>query len=167
MSIQSNINQAISLAGLLATQSPTLQERSKVRQLEGRVAGSIAAENAALKEYEANIAKVEADESLTEDEKSRSIKADPTYDFYHEAGEKVLAAEEELFSFAPSSKTAKNIIARRREAKEQAEIVAAMERERLAESREIVRGISTYSPRDTSAERQEAINYVKTMRGKK
>ena len=167
MSIQSNINQGLSLASLLISQSPMAEKaREKARQeqaissTETRLAKAEEQENVALDTY---LVKTEdptvSDAALVEGEE---------YKAYEEAGERVLSIQEELMEMDPSPKRHKDILARRKEnigarertkeAREKAQEKLREEQDRLAFSRRVMEGIystdPTFDPRYTGGKKK-------------
>lgn len=155
MSIQSNINQGISLISLLRSQNPEVRHKAEVNRAKKNVDKAIETENIALEAYEKAIDNPKiTDAGLLET---------PEYETYTEAGNRVLAAEEKLMELDPTPETHKNILARRREAGEQREVIEetrrkaaerlALEQERLAISRDIT-SVLTETPTPRTAKEQ-------------
>lgn len=158
MSIQSNINQGLSLMSLLASQTPAASARKEeairkkdIELTERRLANAQETENIALKDYE----KLLSNEKITDEEIMKSAEAK----LYNEAGSRVQSIQEELMAKDPTAERQKAILAREKEtsnerervelAKSAAQEKLKLEQERIAASRAITEGIS-YSPETTA-----------------
>ena len=160
MSIQSNVNQGLSLLSLLASQTPLAEagraqavEKAKIRAAEKNVKLAGKAEAEALDKYTEAVEKVGARTDLTDVEKEAMDL--PEGQIWKETMAAETQAHERLTQLNPTEKNVAGLVNRRRAETEQAEIDRAAqdalrkEHERLARSREITKKITegiTYSP---------------------
>jgi hypothetical protein len=169
MSIQSNINQSLSLLSLLVSQSPVAEagraqavEKAKIRAAEKNVKLAGKAEAEALDKYTAAVEKVGARTDLTDVEKEAMDL--PEGQIWKETMSAETQAHERLTQLNPTEKNVAGLVNRRRAETEQAEIDLAAqdalrkEHERLARSRDVIKTITEGVPLSPQSEK-----YVNTQ----
>ena len=162
MSVQANINQSLSLMGLLFSQTPlaekaraNAQRQHAIDTAKQNVGLAQGAENEALEAYTdmiENTTRTGKEKGLTGAQIDVSILETPEHEVYKETMSAETKAHEELTKLEPTQENIKGVINRRRAEKEQEEIdtrareTLAKEQQRLARSREITRMITEGIP---------------------
>lgn len=181
MSIQANVNQGLSLMGLLASQTPRAEanrekaaEKARIKSAEKNVELAGKAEAEALDKYTAAIEKVGARKDLTDIEKE-AIDL-PEGQIWKETMSAETRAHEKLAQLAPTEKNISGLVNRRRAELDQAEIDRAAqdalrkEHERLARSRDIIKTITegvSLSPQSENYVNTKITNINKKIGGTK
>jgi hypothetical protein len=134
MSIQSNINNALSIATLLWSQTDAYKQMAEKQKTRKNLTKAETAENVALDEYVESIEKIDKNENLSPESKDKAILDLPQYNTWMEAAERTSSIEEKLMYLDPSEKNVKRVNASRDAIQDQRDIIAE-ERKKLEEKR--------------------------------
>lgn len=150
MSIQANINQTMSLAGLLFSQTPIAEEgkiaaqhKREVKEAKRGVNLAGQVETEALEKYEEVADEIGKKEGLTEAQKDASLMETAEYQIWKETMSAETKAHSRLAELEPTEANISGMVNRRRAELEQAEIeqkakdALAAEQKRIANSNKL------------------------------
>lgn len=157
MSIQASINQTMSLAGLLFSQTPIAEEgrieaqhKRRVKEAKRDINLAQAAENEALDTYVETVEKISKagkEKGLSDAEIDNSIMETAEYAVYKEAMAAETKAHSRLAELEPTKKNISGMVSRRRAEMEQLEVeqkarqALAAEQSRISKSNQVTKSL--------------------------